>query len=319
MLWVELQAHQGLLIFTLAIVCSHLFPLQDSYHPSTLLNIIFKNILLRTHKQSHRKNYQILSGFFAFVTPILLIVVLCYCFSLIALYPQWLGGGVLYLCLDTRTTKRAQRICLLLAQEQKSTARQLLARTLVRETANLSPVGIAKACIDSTSLNTFRHFYVVLFLYLLFGPLVMLTYKLMLLADRAWRQVLQPDAAYMQVLQKGIYLFELLPLRSHIFLLALTLKRQKVAHYIKHYANYFYQKNSGWVLSLFAANLEVQLCGPCIYHSKRYEKMRLGLGKQPLATDIEGMLNLLSRIKVFTFLLIALIWLIVIFSKILVR
>ncbi|WP_105169133.1 cobalamin biosynthesis protein CobD/CbiB [Pseudoalteromonas sp. T1lg23B] len=304
-----MQAHQGLLIFALSLSAAHLLPLQRSYHPNTILLLVFRGIAQRTYQSHASTSYLALSGTLAFVLPILTIIVLCFLLAQFAYYPNWLGGLVLYLCLDTSINTRAKRIATLLKQGQKSTARQLLQGVVARDVSQLSKVGIAKACIDSTSLRTVRHYYVIIIFYLLLGPIAALSYKLLLLCDHAWRDTIKPNSRFLAPLKHTIYYAEWLPLRAFILLMALTLNGKKVAHYIKHYARYFYQRNSGWVLALFAANLKVQLGGPCFYLEQRFEKMRLGIERHPEPEDIDALLGLLKRIQTFFLLLIALSWL----------
>ncbi|WP_238937615.1 cobalamin biosynthesis protein CobD/CbiB [Pseudoalteromonas sp. S16_S37] len=304
-----MQAQQGLLIFILSLAAAHSVPLLNSYHPNTILSLVFKAIAKRVYRSTAPGGYQHLSGTLAFLLPSLTVIILCFAIAQFAYYPNWLGGIVLYLCLDTRVTIRAKRIATLLKQGQKSTARQLLSNIVARDVEKLSSVGISKACIDSTSLTTVRHYYMIIIFYLLLGPLAALTYKLLLLCDHAWRSEIKPNSRFMSTLKSSIYIIEWLPIRAFVLLVAMPLHVKKVMHYLKHYARYFYQKNSGWVLSLFAANLKVQLGGPCFYLGDRFEKMRLGIERHPEPSDIDSLLNLLNRIRVFFFLVLALCWL----------
>ncbi|CAM4232436.1 cobalamin biosynthesis protein CobD/CbiB [Pseudoalteromonas byunsanensis] len=304
-----MQAHQGLLIFVLSLSAAHLLPLQRSYHPNTVVLLVFKGIAQRVYQSQAPSSYLALSGTLAFVLPVLTIVILCFLLAQFAYYPNWLGGLVLYLCLDTRINTRAKRIATLLKQGQKSTARQLLQGVVARDVSQLSKVGIAKACIDSTSLRTIRHYYVIIIFYLFLGPIAALSYKLLLLCDHAWRDCIKPNSRFLAPLKHTIYFTEWLPLRAFVLLMALFLNPKKVAHYIKHYARYFYQRNSGWILALFAANLRVQLGGPCFYLEQRFEKMRLGIERHPEPEDIDALLGLLKRIQAFFLLLVALSWL----------
>lgn len=304
-----MQAQQGLLIFTLSLAAAHFVPLLNSYHPNTILALVFKAIAKRVYQSTSPAGYQYLSGTLAFLLPSLTVIILCFSIAQFAYYPTWLGGLVLYLCLDTRITTRAKRIATLLKQGQKSTARQLLSNIVARDVSKLSSVGISKACIDSTCLRTVRHYYLIILFYLLLGPLFALAYKLLLICDQAWRKDIKPNSRFMSVLKNTIYVVEWLPLRAFVFLMAMPLHLKKVIHYLRHYARYFYQKNSGWVLSFFAANLKVQLGGPCFYLDQRFEKMRVGVERHPEPADIDAMLTLLDRIRAFFFLLLLLCWL----------
>ena len=303
-----LQAQQGLLIFAVALLCAHSFPLLSSYHPFTLFELTFKGVAQRVYRPKHTKNYQFLSGILAFSLPILTLLALALGLSMLAFHPQWLGGLVLYLCLDTQTAIRTKRIATLLKQGQKATARQLLSTIVAREVDTLSSIGIAKACIDSTAMRTIRHYYLVIVFYLIAGPIAALTYKLLLLCNHAWRSELKPNSAFIKPLSGLLSILEWLPVRCFIIVMAFSLNYKKVRHYLKHYARFFYQKNSGWILCLFAANLHIQLGGPCLYHGERFKKMRVGSERHPEPNDLITLLALLKRIQVFSGLLLVLTW-----------
>ena len=305
-----MQAHQGLLIFLIAMICAHNFPMLSNYHPFTLLELAFKGIAQRVYRPSYHHRYQLLSGALAFTLPLVVLITLLMGLSLLAFPPQWLGGLILYLCLDTQTTKRAKRIAILLNQQQKATARQLLSIMVNRDVTQLSSIGITKACIDSTVLRLVRHYYLIVIFYLLGGPIMALSYKLLLIFNHAWRNDLKPNSPFMIPLNSLLAWIEWLPIRGFIGLVALSLNFKKVCHYLKNYAHFFHQRSSGWILSLFAANLNVQLGGPCIYHGEKFNKMRIGSERHPDPDDIETLLVLLKRIWVFSILCLLLAWLI---------
>lgn len=305
-----LQAQQGLLIFVMAIACAHLFPMHYNYHPFTLLELVFKGIAERVYQPSNNKAHQYLSGTLACCLPILVFLLLSVGISVLAFHPQWLGGVALYLCLDTQTTNRTKRIATLLKQGQKATARQLLATIVARDVANLSSMGVAKACIDSTALRTIRHYYVMVVFYLLGGPMLALIYKLLLLCNHAWRAHLAPNMHFMKPLNTIITVIECFPIRGFVFLISLSLNYKKVRHYLKHYARFFYQQNSGWILCFFAANLHTQLGGPCMYQAKRFNKMRIGSDRPPEPDDLIQLLTLLNRVRLFSALVLTLVWIV---------
>ncbi|TMP16455.1 cobalamin biosynthesis protein, partial [Pseudoalteromonas ruthenica] len=78
--------------------------------PFTLLELTFKGVVQRVYQPKHTINYQYLSGILAFSLPVLTLLALVLGLSMLAFHPQWLGGLVLYLCLDTQTATRTKRI-----------------------------------------------------------------------------------------------------------------------------------------------------------------------------------------------------------------
>lgn len=303
-----LQAQEGLLIFCLALICAFGLKLSKLYHPNTVFALLTSNLAKRVVKKHNSDAQHTLSGTLACFLPILTVVVLLYTLSYISFYPQWFGGLILFLCLDTHFETRARRITKLISHGQKGSAKQLLTSIVSRDTDKLSEVGIIKACLDSLALNTVRHFYLVIIFYIIAGPYIALTYKLLLLCDQSWRQQLSVRHPFMRPVQRSIYLLEWLPLRGFAFIMALTQNFSKTRHYFKHYAQHYVNKNSGWVMALFSANLNVQLAGPRFYNNERFDNIRIGSDRQPVVEDIQHMLKLLSSMRLFWLGLTVLIW-----------
>ncbi|MBQ4811893.1 cobalamin biosynthesis protein [Pseudoalteromonas luteoviolacea] len=303
-----MQAQEGLLIFYLAILCAFYFRLSNLYHPNTLFNLISSNLAKRVVRENSVKSHHFLSGTLAFVLPISTVIVLLFALSFISFYPQWFGGLILFLCLDTHFEKRAKRIAKLITVGQKGSAKQLLSSMVVRDTQSLSEIGIIKACLDSLALNSVRQFYLVLIFYMVGGPYLALAYKLMLLCDHSWRQSLSPNHPFLTPVQRTIYVLEWLPLRAFVFIMSLTQNFAKTQHYLKHYAQHYSNKHSGWVIALFSANLNMQLAGPRFYHGQRFDNIRIGSDRQPTAEDIQHMLKLQATMRWFWLGLTGLIW-----------
>ncbi|WP_277948921.1 cobalamin biosynthesis protein [Pseudoalteromonas piscicida] len=192
-----LQAHEGLIIFLLAVFTSLSIRLSTVYHPNLVLSLVFKAIAERVYRPKSAPSYQLLSGTLGFVLPALTITVLTYAIISFAFYPNWLGGLVLFLCLDISHESRAKRIMSLIKSKQKVTARAVLKGMVARDVEKLTELGVCKATIDSTALHTLRHFFVIALLYLMLGPYCALFYKLLLLCDHAWRQVMPPTSRFM--------------------------------------------------------------------------------------------------------------------------
>ncbi|RRS09400.1 cobalamin biosynthesis protein [Pseudoalteromonas sp. J010] len=292
-----LQVHEGLIIFLVAVFASLGIRLSTVHHPNLILSLIFKAIAERVYRPKAASSYQLLSGTLGFFLPILTITVLTYAIISFAFYPNWLGGLVLFLCLDISHESRAKRISALIKSKQKVTARAVLQGMVARDVEKLTELGICKAAIDSTALNTLRHFFVVALLYLIAGPYVTLFYKLLLLCDHAWRQIMQPTNRFMANLSRAIWLIEFVPIRLLVVCFSLLLRPKQTWHYIKYYGRHFNQTNSGWALSFFAANLQTQLAGPRFYFGARVEVMRIGAKSQPTADHIQHLLGLLNQMR----------------------
>lgn len=307
-----LQAHEGLLIFLLAILSSQLLPLSSWYHPATFTSHIFKLIAERVYKKSHPRHQLLVSGTLAFILPTLVILIILFGIREFALFPNWIDGVLLYLCLESSaSSKKTEKIAKFLSLNQKATAKQMATLLVVRETSSLSEMGIVKASIESLCLKHIREFWVMIVFYLLAGPWLMVTYKLLLTTNHAWRKVILPTSYFMKPIHKTLFVMEYPIVRLIISLLSIFQNFKKTWHYIHHYGKHAYQTNSGWILSLFAASLNVQLGGPAHYLGEKLQKTRIGIERPPIPEDIYLATALIRQLKWFGVLLITLVWVLI--------
>lgn len=307
-----LQAHEGLLIFLIAILLSQLLPLSSWYHPATFIGHVFKLIAQRVYKNNHPPQQLFVSGTLAFSLPIVVILMLLFGIREFALFPQWIDGVLLYLCIESSAgSKKAEKVAKFLSLDQKATAKQMTTQLVARETKGLSEMGLVKANIESLCLNHIRQFWVMLLFYLVAGPWLMVTYKLLLIANRAWRKVVLPTSYFMKPINSTLFAIEYPIIRLLISLLSLFQNYKKTKHYIHHYGKHAYQTNSGWILSLFAASLNVQLGGPAHYLGEKLQKTRIGIERAPVPEDIYIATALIRQLKWFGVLLITLVWVLI--------
>jgi adenosylcobinamide-phosphate synthase len=301
------QEHLGFIAFIIALLAERFMPLVSWYHPRTFFHAIFLAICKRIYKKTEPKRYLYLSATLAALLPIGTVVLILFLLLEFAVYPELLSGLILYLCLENQTIKnKVTRIAKLSKKNQKSAARELLKPILARDVNTLSPTGIYKALIETLILRSTRFYFVVIFLYLLFGPFTALIYRLLTIAHQAWRDTLPPNSHFLKPLQLILFLFELVPMRLLALTIAASKATTKSLHYIKHYGRHFYQTNTGWLLSCFSASLGVQLGGPALYFGQRFNKMRIGTERLPTAEDIPITIKKINQARV--------LWLLVIFG-----
>ena len=299
------QNHLDIIVFFVALLAERFFPLVSWYHPNTFLTVIFSALSERLYNPTNPKSYQYLASTLAFTLTILVIVTLVVLFLEFAFYPELLNGLILYLLLSSRAQeKKSLRIARLLKLNQKATARELLASLVARDVSRLSAPGICKATMESLVLQSARHYFAVIFFYLLGGAILALVYRLLTLIHQAWRKNLKPNNPFLAPIAKLLFVLEWLPTRLVALTIAATNASKQCIHYIKHYGRHFYQTNTGWLLSVTSAALQVQLGGPALYQGERFNKMRVGTDRLPDADDIPALVNRLNQAKAFWLLLI---------------
>jgi len=299
------QNHLDIIVFFVALLAERFFPLVSWYHPNTFLTVIFSALSDRLYNPTNPKSYQYLASTLAFTLTILVIVTLVVLFLEFAFYPELLSGLVLYLLLSSRAQeKKSLRIARLLKLNQKATARELLSSLVARDVSRLSASGICKATMESLVLQSARHYFAVIFFYLLGGAILALVYRLLTLIHQAWRKNQKPNNPFLATIAKLLFVLEWLPTRLVALTIAATNASRQSIHYIKHYGRHFYQTNTGWLLSVTSAALQVQLGGPALYQGERFNKMRVGTDRLPDADDLPALVNRLNQAKAFWLLLI---------------
>jgi len=299
------QNHLDIIVFFVALLAERFFPLVSWYHPNTFLTVIFSALSDRLYNPTNPKSYQYLASTLAFTLTILVIVTLVVLFLEFAFYPELLSGLILYLLLSSRAQeKKSLRIARLLKLNQKATARELLSSLVARDVSRLSASGICKATMESLVLQSARHYFAVIFFYLLGGAILALVYRLLTLIHQAWRKNQKPNNPFLATIAKLLFVLEWLPTRLVALTIAATNASRQSIHYIKHYGRHFYQTNTGWLLSVTSAALQVQLGGPALYQGERFNKMRVGTDRLPDADDLPALVNRLNQAKAFWLLLI---------------
>lgn len=311
------QQHLGIILLIVAICAERILPLSRAYHPFTLLKLIFSNIQSRIFDPKSTIQYQYLAGTLGLILPVLTLLTLVWGILYFAIYPQWLAAFILYLCIESKELESAvKKIPALLKHNQKAAARDLLRLWLRRDTTSLSEVGIVKASIETLVLRLARHYFAVIFWFLIAGPFVALSYRLINLVHNTWSKKIAPDAAFLKPVQIIDYLFEWLPVRLVACSIILSKHSRLAIRYIGQYGQFFYQKNSGWLISAMAAAMQIQIGGPALYQKKRYAKMRVGQGPLPSTRAIPHALGILNQVKILWLSVIILLEIAVVFLKI---
>ena len=299
------QNHLDFIVFIIALLAERFLPLVSWYHPNTVLVAVFSAIGKRIYNKQNTNSYHYLAAILASVLVLSVVLLIVTLLLEFAFYPELLAGLILYLCLESQSlNKKALRIAKLTKQNQKSAARELLKPLLAREVSKLSTTGIIKALIESLILRTARYYFVVIFVFLLLGPVAALGYRLLTLMQQAWRGDISPNSEFLKPLKLILFVIEYIPVRLLTLTIAASKATKQSIHYIKHYGQHFYQKNTGWLLSACSASLGVQLGGPAMYFNKRHNKMRVGTDRLPNADDVPAVLNRLNQARAFWVLVI---------------
>ena len=302
------QNHLDFIAFILALIAERFLPLVSWYHPNSILIATFNAIGQRIYNVNEGKKYLFLASILAMTLTLSVILAITVLLLEFAFYPELLAGLILYLCLQSSDiNKKALRIARLTKKNQKSTAKDLLNPLVARDVESLSASGIIKALIETLILRTARYYFVVIFIFVLLGPIAALAYRLLTLINQAWRNDISPNSYFLKPLKMILFVIEFIPMRLLSLTIAISKAPKQSLHYIKYYGQHFYQTNTGWLLSVCAASLGVQLGGPAIYFGRRFNKLRISTERLPEPEDVPVIINKLNQARVFWILIIVLI------------
>lgn len=246
----------------------------------------------KVNKSENSPKQQTIAGLVAVIVTLLPIVIILWMFETFIEVDFLWQALLLYISMGafglSQTTKT---IAQALASKQNYLAKKTLAPWVLRETESLSSLGLCKACIEMQLLRTIQQGYTVAIVFIALGPLMAISYRLLLEMHYCWNTKLTKNNHFGLYSKLIINIIEWLPGRLFSLLLLASLGQNTVLFW-RLSKLYFFQLNNNIVLLLLALNLEVKLGGVAIYDDKQHTKQKLrkinfnDLARQPQITDI---------------------------------
>ncbi|MBT0585235.1 cobalamin biosynthesis protein [Alteromonas oceanisediminis] len=199
-LWQQLLANhyvQAFVVMLVVVAIESLWRWPEKYHPLTFVRLLALRMAEKVNqgsKTSPRQNA--IAGGLGFVvlfTPLLLILAL---FLSVVHYRVVFDALLLLVALSfTPVITRARQTAVRLAREQKVLAREVAGTLVLRDTKSLSPMGCAKAAMESVALRLHYQYAAVLLLFFCLGALPALALRVVLECSHVWH-VRQPHMQY---------------------------------------------------------------------------------------------------------------------------
>jgi len=243
------------------------------------------------NKVNNSKNstqHQTIAGLLALLVTLVPIAIILWLFAdFIAVDYVW-QGLLLYLALGSLNLGQVNiGIAQALVAKQNYLAKQTLKPLLLRGTDQLSPVGLSKAAIEMQLLRSLQQIYVVSFLFITFGSLAALSYRLMLEMHYCWNTKLGQYKHFGFYSQLFIQLMQWLPSRLMALLILLSTLGQGSLLFWRLTRGHFFKLNNNFFLAVHAFSLAVRLGGVAMYQGEKLRKAAFNdLGKQPEPRDI---------------------------------
>lgn len=223
-------------------------------------------------------------------------------------YPIFFEGILLVALLDFGYQRRQyKKVLSTVGKNKKVLTREWVAKLVARDCSTLTDVGVAKAAIESLWLKFVYLFCGVLLYFVLFGPIVALIYRLVLLTSWEWHYR-DPKMRYFSRPARLLCTsFLWLPsLFAGLVLMLVSNPLNTMKSAIQSPA----KDRTSRLLAMFGSALDIQLGGPAIYHSIKYRYPRVGGSRQVKFSDMVYSYQRISSamavaVALFSILLIA--------------
>lgn len=271
-------------VLALKTVVSHFV----SHEPLRAFQFYCQQLSRKVNKSDNSQHQQKIAGLVAILVTLIPLMIILWLFSdFVAVDYLW-QGLLLYFALGTMSLKaESQKIAQALVANKNYEAKQLLNSLVLRDTSQLSVVGLSKATIEMQLLRTLQQGYVVAFIFLFLGPLAALSYRLLLEMHYSWNPKLNSFIHFGFYPAQFVYFCQWLPVRLFSILLLLLNSGRNSLLFWRLSKRFFFELTNHLVISIFAFVQEIKLGGVAMYQQKKLRRIAFNdLAKQPQATDI---------------------------------
>lgn len=259
-----------------------------THEPLRFFQFYCAQLGLKVLNTNNSGQHQIIAGLLALLITLVPIVIILWLFAdFVAVDYVW-QGLLLYLALGSLNLRQINvGIAQALVAKQNYLAKQTLKPLLLRETEQLSQVGLSKAAIEMHLLRSLQQIYVVSFLFLTFGPLSALSYRLILEMHYCWNTKLGQYKHFGFYSQLFIQLIQWLPSRLMSLLILLSSIGKGSVLFWRLTRGHIFKLNNDFYIAVHAFSLAVRLGGVAMYQGEKLRKAAFNdLGKQPEPRDI---------------------------------
>jgi adenosylcobinamide-phosphate synthase len=248
---------------------------------------------------------------FMIIMPNLLILVI---FREFVYYPELFDAIILYLCIQFSShIQRFQHIRQALLTGKKKLAKDLLAPMVLRETAMLSDVGVSKAAIETLLLRFHYQALVCSFLFIVFGPFTLLTYRLCYELHLVWNTKIDTYREFGKPVAKLVMFFQWLPIRLNSLLCIILNRGFTLFSYLKtqRLTSHWNESHGAILLRANHFALDVNLSGAVFYKGTKVRRAKyIGRG-EPTAQFMPNVVAIINRVLAVNLLLLLLTCLII--------
>ena len=282
-------------VLLLVVFIERYLPWPDKYHPISFIKLLATGIQAKVLSPERNSiGQQKISGTLACIIVLLPFCTLLEVFKYLSEYPVFFEALMLVVALRFQDIpKQTRRISAALTKQQKMLARHALSQIVLRETDNMSPLGMVKANVESLLLRYSYQYCSVIFWYLLTGGVGALIYRLLYELSLCWNNKLSRFKYFGQPVRGIVNILQWLPskLASLSVVVAVNINQGSAALFQRA----SYQNNHLFILNLCGASLGVELGGPAYYEQQKVRTRKSGGNRQIILADNARTLAAINR------------------------
>jgi len=302
------------LVLLLAVIISKCVISHFTHHePLRFFQFYCQILSNKVNKEENSAKQQTIAGLIAILITLVPILVILWLFESFIVVDFLWQFFLLYLAIGSFGLSGLNKsIAQAIVAKQNYLAKQTLKPMVLRETETLSNLGLSKTAIEMKLLRTLQLGYAVAVIFVIAGPLVSLTFRLLLEMHYCWNSKLEKYHNFGQYSTKLVRLLQWFPVRIFSLLLLFSCIGQNFWLFWRLSRQHFFQLNNNIALLLLALSLEVRLGGVAIYKAtdgshKKLRKVSFNdLARQPQVTDIIHANNKINYLVCFSILLMTL-------------
>ena len=291
---------QTLFVMFAVMVIERLWVWHDKYHPLALIRLFATNLARKVcPSDSPSKQQHLISGTLAIIVIIIPCAVVMVSLVMFAEFPLFFEGMMLLIALQFQPAlQRFDNVRRAIKVEKKVLARDLLAPLVLRETNLLSPMGMAKAAIESVLLRFGYQYWATLFWFFVLGGPMALTYRIVVEMAQQWNSKLPAYRHFGKPSALLMIALAWLPLRLMAAAFALAegvigswRARKNIAYQLKGLV-----RNHTQILALIGGALGIQLGGPAYYGGSKVRMAKVGGPREIKYADMQRIRMSLTKV-----------------------
>lgn len=240
---------------------------QAKYHPLTLLRLLAIRLAPKVNHPGRGRLQNLIAGSLGFISLVLPMFIILYLALEIVHFRWFFDGLILFVALSSSDRKNLyNRTYKHLSKQNKIVARECLSSIVLRKTDSLSPLGCAKAAMESSTLRFYYHFANILFWFFFIGPLFALFVRLVSEFHQAWNCRLTQYQYFGVPVARLNGLLQWLPSALHSLLFSLLYRPFKAS---KPWFSNVHRGCRQLILVCTAYSLPCELGGPAMYNGRK--------------------------------------------------